>query len=71
YSDPVAAARHICFTAALYADIQESLGRQHWSYAYSDFMLRRYEYIHRFSQVLAILIGMHETPSNPPLSHIL
>ena len=51
--DPVAAARKICFTAALYSDIQERLYHQQWMYAYSNCMLRLYDHIRKFPDVLS------------------
>ena len=55
--DPVVAARKICFTAALYSDVQERLYRQQWMYAYSDCLLRLYEHIRKHPDVLAALIA--------------
>ncbi len=63
--NPRAAARHICFIAALYADIQEDLQKQQWSYAYSCFMLGRYDYIRKFPAVLAEIVGLHHMPHHP------
>jgi len=64
---PVAAARRICFAAALYADIQERLYRQQWMYAYSDSMLRLYDYIRKYPDILAALMGMHSSSTlHPP-----
>ena len=57
HAAPVAAARKICFTAALYSDIQERLYRQQWMYAYSDCLLRLYEHIRKHPDVLAALIA--------------
>ena len=56
---PAATARRICFSAALYADIQERLYRQQWMYAYSDCMLRLYDRIRQYPEVLAALIQLH------------
>ena len=56
---PAAAARHICFTAALYSDIQERVYHLQWIFAYSDCMLRLYPQIHRFPGLLATLIDRH------------
>ena len=58
-SNPVAAARRICFTAALYSDIQERHFHQQWMYAYSDCMLRLYDQIRKTPDVLAALISLH------------
>ena len=58
YGNPVAAARKICFTAALYSDIQERLYQVQWMYAYSDCMLRLYAHIRRFSDILAAIIEL-------------
>ncbi|HOE00745.1 MAG TPA: hypothetical protein PLD40_03995 [Kiritimatiellia bacterium] len=55
---PVAAARRICFTAALYSDIQERAYRQQWMYAYSDCMLRLYDRLRATPQVLAAIIAL-------------
>ena len=55
--DPGVAARKICFTAALYSDVQERLYRQQWMYAYSDCLLRLYEHIRKHPDVLAALIA--------------
>jgi hypothetical protein len=57
-SDPVFTARRICFTAALYSDIQERLYRQQWMYAYSDCMLRLYDQLRRNPAVLTALIEL-------------
>lgn len=56
--DPVAAARKICFTAALYSDIQERLYRQQWMFAYSGCMLRLYDRIRRTPRVLSAIIAL-------------
>lgn len=56
---PVVAARRICFAASLYSDIQERLYRQQWMYAYSDSMLRLYDHIRKFPDILAALIELH------------
>ena len=56
--NPVAAARKICFTAALYSDIQERLYHQQWMYAYSDCMLRLYDHIRKFPAILAAIIEL-------------
>ena len=56
--DPVFAARRICFTAALYSDIQERRYHLQWMYAYSDCMLRLYDHIRRFPDIFAALIGL-------------
>ena len=56
--DPLVAARRICFTAALYSDIQERLYRQQWMYAYSDCMLRLYDHIRKFPHLLAAIIEL-------------
>ncbi len=59
HSNPIAAARRICFTAALYSDIQERLYNQQWMYAYSDCMLRLYEQIRKTPDILSALISLH------------
>ena len=51
-------ARRICFTAALYSDIQERLYHQQWMYAYSDCMLRLYEQIRQYPEILAALLRL-------------
>ena len=56
--DPVVAARKICFTAALYSDVQERLYRQQWMYAYSNCLLRLYEHIRKYPDVLAAIIAL-------------
>lgn len=56
--NPVVAARRICFTAALYSDIQERLYHQQWMYAYSDCMLRLYDQIRRTPDIFAALIEL-------------
>ena len=56
--DPVVAARKICFTAAIYSDVQERLYRQQWMYAYSDCLLRLYEHIRKHPDVLAAIIAL-------------
>ena len=56
--NPVVAARKICFTAALYSDIQERLYRQQWMYAYSNCLLRLYDRIRRYPDVLAAIIEL-------------
>ena len=56
--NPAAAARKICFTAALYSDIQERVYRQQWMFAYSDCMLRLYDRIRRTSNILAAIIEL-------------
>ena len=55
---PVVAARKICFTAALYSDVQERLYRQQWMYAYSDCLLRLYEHIRKKPDVFAAIIAL-------------
>ena len=55
---PAAAARHICFTAALYSDIQERLYRQQWMYAYSDCMLRLYAHVRKSPDILVAIIEL-------------
>jgi hypothetical protein len=57
--NPAAAARRICFAAALYSDIQERLYHQQWMYAYSNCMLRLYDHIRKFPDILAALIELH------------
>lgn len=59
---PTHAARHLCFTAAVYADLQERRGHQPWGYAYSDCMLRRYEKIRPYPLILGAIIGFHINP---------
>ena len=56
--DPVTAARKICFTAALYSDIQERLYHQQWMYAYSDCMLRLYDHIRKYPAILTAIIEL-------------
>ena len=56
HDDPGAAARKICFTAALYSDIQERLYRQQWMYAYSDCMLRLYSHVRKHPDILVAII---------------
>jgi len=56
--NPVAAARRIYFTASLYSDIQERLYHQQWVYAFSDCMLRLYDQIRKFPEVLGALIEL-------------
>ena len=56
--NPVVAARRICFTAALYSDIQERLYNQQWMYAYSDCLLRLYEHIRKKPDVFAAIIAL-------------
>ncbi len=56
--NPVFAARKICFTAALYSDIQEHLYHQQWMYAYSDCMLRLYDHLRKHPVILATLIEL-------------
>lgn len=58
HGDPVAAASKICFTAAIYSDIQEHLYHQQWMYAYSDCMLRLYSQIRKFPDILVALIEL-------------
>lgn len=53
---PVVAARRICFTAALYSDIQERLYGQQWMYAYSDCMLRLYDQLRKAPDILTAII---------------
>jgi hypothetical protein len=55
---PVSAARHICFTAALHSDIQERLYHQQWTYAYSDGMLRLYDRLRKSPDILAALLEL-------------
>jgi len=55
---PDAAARKVCFTAALYSDIQERLYHQQWMYAYSDCMLRLYEHIRKHPDLFAALLAL-------------
>ena len=57
--DPVVAARRLCFTAALYSDIQERIYHQQWMYAYSDCMLRLYDQLRKYPDVLAALIELN------------
>ncbi len=59
YGNPVVAARKICFTAALYSDIQERLYHQQWMYAYSDCMLRLYDHIRKYPDILAAVIELN------------
>ena len=54
----VVAARRICFTAAIYSDIQEHLYHQQWMYAYSDCMLRLYDQIRKTPGIFAALIEL-------------
>ncbi len=56
--NPVVAARRICFTAALYSDIQERLYRQKWMFAYSDCMLRLYDQIRKAPKVLGAILDL-------------
>lgn len=56
--DPVVAARRICFTAALYSDIQERLYGQQWMYAYSDCLLRLYDQIRKSPEILAAILAL-------------
>ena len=56
---PVAAARHLCFLAALYSDVQERIYHQQWMYAYSDCMLRLYDQLRKTPEVLAALIELN------------
>ncbi len=56
--NPVAAARRICFTAALYSDIQERLYHQQWMFAYSDCMLRLYGQVRKTPKVLAAILEL-------------
>jgi len=56
--NPVRAARRICFTAALYSDIQERLYHQKWMFAYSDCMLRLYDQIRKAPQVLGAILDL-------------
>lgn len=56
--DPVVAARKICFTAALYSDIQERLYRQQWMYAYSTCLLRLYDLLRKNPDILSALIAL-------------
>ena len=58
HAAPVAVARKICFTAALYSDIQERLYRQQWMYAYSNCMLRLYDHVRKTPDVLSALIEL-------------
>lgn len=58
HHDPAAAARKICFTAAIYSDIQERLYHQQWMYAYSDCMLRLYAHIRKYPDILVALIEL-------------
>lgn len=55
---PVAAARHICFTAALYSDIQERLYRQQWTYAYGHCLLRLYDQLRKSPEILAAILDL-------------
>lgn len=57
--NPVVAARRICFTAAIYSDIQERLYHQQWMYAYSDCMLRLYDQIRKYPDILTALIHLN------------
>jgi len=56
--NPVAAARRICFTAALYSDIQERLYHQQWMFSFSNCMLRLYDQIRKAPDVLSALIEL-------------
>ncbi len=56
--NPILAARRICFTAAVYSDIQERLYHQQWMYAYSDCMLRLYDQIRKTPDILSALIAL-------------
>ena len=57
-SNPIVAARRICFTAALYSDIQERLYGQQWMYAYSDCLLRLYDQIRKSPDILAAILAL-------------
>ena len=57
-NNPVVAARRICFTAAIYSDIQERLYRQQWMYAYSDCLLRLYATVRKTPDVLSAIIAL-------------
>ena len=57
-SNPVFTARRICFTAALYSDIQERLYQQQWIFAYSDCMLRLYDQLRQHPAVLTAILGL-------------
>ncbi len=54
--NPARAAQRIRFHAALFADIQERLHQQLWMFAYSDFMLRLYDQIRKYPEVLTSLV---------------
>ena len=58
YGNPVAAARKICFTAALYSDLQERVYHQQWMYAYSNCMLRLYAHLRKFPDILSAVIEL-------------
>lgn len=58
HDDSAAAARKICFTAAIYSDIQERLYRQQWMYAYSDCMLRLYAHVRKSPDILVAIIEL-------------
>ncbi|MDY0146278.1 MAG: hypothetical protein RBS84_09875 [Kiritimatiellia bacterium] len=58
HSNPVFTARRICFTAALYSDIQERLYQQQWIYAYSDCMLRLYDQLRKHPAVLTAILEL-------------
>ena len=57
-SRPEHAARRLCFTAAIYSDLQERLYGQQWMYAYSDCLLRLYDQIRKHPGVLTALIQL-------------
>ena len=57
-NNPVVAARRICFTAAIYSDIQERLYGQQWMYAYSDCLLRLYATVRKTPDVLSAIIAL-------------
>ena len=56
---PALAARRICFTAALYSDVQERIYQQQWMFAYSDCMLRLYDQLRKYPDVLSSLIELN------------
>lgn len=56
--NPTVIARHICFTAALYSDVQERRYRQQWIYAYSDCMLRLYDPLRKYPDILSALVEL-------------
>jgi hypothetical protein len=56
--DPIPAARRLCFTAALYSDIQERIYHQQWMYAYSDCMLRLYDQLRKYPEVFTSLLEL-------------